>query len=87
MLHQPHNTLTLPVCLLCKFISPEVSIINLFANLGVFRVRLADLSNSWIFSSKSELGDLKKNLSFAGVNKNWPELTGQKPKRSKISRG
>ena len=48
VLRQPHYVLTLQVslfgyvemisCLLCKFISPEVSVINLFANLRVFLV-------------------------------------------------
>ena len=31
-------------CLLCKFISPEVSVINLFANLRVFVVGLGNSS-------------------------------------------
>ena len=31
-------------CLLCKFISPEVSVINLFANLRVFLVGLGNSS-------------------------------------------
>ena len=48
VLRQPHNVLTLLVslslrdkqfsCLLCKFISPEVTGIKLFANLRVFLV-------------------------------------------------
>ena len=54
VLRQPHYVLTLQVslfgyvemisCLLCKFISPEVSVINLFANLRVFLVWLGNSS-------------------------------------------
>ena len=43
VLRQPHNALTLQVslslpCLLCKFISPEVLVINLFEHLRIFLV-------------------------------------------------
>ena len=46
VVHQPYNVVTRQIisCLLSKFISPEVSVINLFANLQVFLERLADSS-------------------------------------------
>ena len=37
-------TLQIISCLLCKFISPEVSVINFFANLRVFLVGLGNSS-------------------------------------------
>ena len=37
-------TLQITSCLLCKFISPEVSVINLCANLRVFLVGLGNSS-------------------------------------------
>ena len=44
-------------CLLCKFISPEVSVISLFANLRVFLVRLGNSSEflSFFFELSEEI--------------------------------
>ena len=89
VVHQPYNGLTQDLladvadftfvtrkisCLLCKFISPEVSVINLFANLQVFLERLANSSKFLGFFLQSELRHLK-------INKNLPELD----RRGKIS--
>ena len=62
-------------CLLCEFISPEVLVINLFEHLRIF---LVELGNSSEFLGLSKW-DLKKNLVFAEVNKNLPELAGGNP--------
>ena len=68
--------------LLCKFISPKVSVISLFANLRVFLVVLGNSSEflSFFIEVSEEISrSFKENEVFAEGNKNLPELAGGKP--------